>query len=281
MRRIRGQEAIRTEFASLDYDLDGQITTYLMGGGAMTFRGLKNGTRDLDLLVESRSDFDRLRELLYNRGYENVQNPVDEYASLGAALMLDKDGECRFDIFDREVIRKLRLSDGMKDRAEDVFAGSSLRIRALSNEDIFLFKGVAGRSRDPDDMARMVQAGRGLNFDVIANELREQLPLNTGSIEWELFMEGPKNHPVIAFERALLSLPMTLPNAFTTVVEEEADRVYAEFELLKGITGSATINELTETLTSRDTVAVSSRTDVVTVVESLIEKISLFARETQ
>jgi hypothetical protein len=107
---------------------------------------------------------------------------------------------------------------------------------------------------------------------VIADELREQLPLNTGSIEWELFTEGPENHPVIAFERTLLSFTMTLPNAFTTVVEEEADRVYAEFELLKEVTDSATINELTEILTSRNTVAVSSRTDVVIIVESLIEK---------
>lgn len=96
---------------------------------------------------------------------------------------------------------------------------------ALSNEDIFLFKGVAGRARDSDDMARVVQAGRGLDFDVIIDEFQAQLPLNTGPVEWGLFANASENHPAIAFERALLSLPMTLPNAFTRVVQREADRV--------------------------------------------------------
>lgn len=145
MHRMSSQAAIEAEFTTLDQGTDREMTVYLMGGGAMTFRGLKNATRDLDLLVTARADFDVLRALLDERGYETVENPISEYESLGAALMLDKDGECRFDIFDREVLRKLRLSDGMRERAEAVFEGSHLRVHALSNEDIFLFKGVAGR----------------------------------------------------------------------------------------------------------------------------------------
>jgi hypothetical protein len=156
MRQIRDGKAIESEFESLDDDLGRKMIIYLMGGGAMTFRGLKNGTRDLDLLVASRGDFDHLREALYNRGYETVENPIDEYASLGAALILDKEGECRFDIFDREAIRKLRLSNRMEERANEVFGGSVLRVHALSNEDIFLFKGIAGRMRDSDDMTKVL-----------------------------------------------------------------------------------------------------------------------------
>lgn len=79
-------------------------------------------------------------------------------------------------------------------------------------------------------MAQLVQVDRGLDFEVIVDEFRTQLPLNTGRLEWDLLTGAPENHPVIAFERAVLSLPMTLPAEFTASIEQEADRVYAEFE---------------------------------------------------
>lgn len=269
---MSSEAAIEAEFTSLDQGMNREMTVYLMGGGAMTFRGLKNATRDLDLLVTARDDFDILRDLLRDRGYETVENPVDEYESLGAALMLDKDEECRFDIFDREVIRKLRLSDGMEDRADVVFDGSNLRVRGLSNEDIFLFKGVAGRPRDTDDMAQLVEAGRGLDLDVIDEEFHDQLPMNTGRIEWELLTGAPENHPVIAFERAVLSLPMTLPETFTNRIEQEADRVYAEFEIVNEIGHGTTMSELTRVLTSRNTIEANSQSDVEAVVRGLVAK---------
>jgi len=269
---MSGKAAIEAEFEGLDDGLDSDMTVYLMGGGAMTFRGLKNATRDIDLLVPTRRDFETLRDCLYAQGYETVENPVAEYESLGAALMLDKDDECRFDLFDREVIRKLRLTEGMKERAAPVFTGTHLRVHALSNEDIFLFKGVAGRPRDTDDMTQLVQVDRGLYFEVIVDEFRTQLPLNTGRLEWDLLTGAPKNHPVIAFERAVLSLPMTLPAEFTASIEREADRVYAEFEALSEIGNGVSMAELVETLTGRDTVDVTSRSDVEGIVTSLADK---------
>jgi hypothetical protein len=57
-----------------------------------------------------------------------------------------------------------------------------------------------------------------MDYNVIADEFQNQLPLNTGAIEWEVFTEVPENHPVIAFERVLPSLPMTFPDTFTTVM---------------------------------------------------------------
>lgn len=278
MRRMSSQPDIEAEFEALDNALDTDMTVYLMGGGAMTFRGLKNATRDLDLLVSSRRDFERLRDLLRARGYETVENPVDEYASLGAALMLDKDDECRFDLFDREVIRKLRLTEGMQSRATDVFVGTHLRVSALSNEDVFLFKGVAGRPRDTDDMAQLVEASQGLDYEIIAAELQAQLPLNTGDTEWDLLTGTPENHPMIALERAVLSLPMTLPTGFTSMIEQEADRVYAEFEAIGELREGCSLAGLTEYLTSRKSVDVANREEVEAIVAGLEEK-DLVVRE--
>ena len=160
----------------------------------------------------------------------------------------------------------------MTDRAEAVFEGSKLRVHALSNEDIFLFKGVAGRPRDTDDMAQLVQTGRGLEFDVIAEEFQAQLPMNTGRVEWEILTGASENHPVIAFERAVLSLSMTLPNQFTNRIEREADRVYAEFEVMNVVEDGTTISELVSLLSPRSTVEVNTRDDVKTLVDGLVAK---------
>jgi molybdopterin converting factor small subunit len=272
MRPIRGRDAIESEFEALDDALDRELAVYLLGGGAMTFRGLKDATRDLDLLVGGRASFERLRNCLYERDYERVENPVDADASPGAAVVLDREGACRFDVFDREVVRKLRLSEGMKDRATEVFAGASLRVHALSDEDVFLFKGVAGRSRDLDDVTDLVRSGRGLDFDVITEEFQAQFPTNTGAVEFELLRDAPENHPVITVERTVLSLPMTLPDSFTSVVRAEADRVHAEFALVGELDGEATVGALTDVLTSRNAVEVDGREDVAAAVDSLVEK---------
>ncbi len=270
MREMNSRESIKVEFISIDEEIDNEMTVYLMGGGAMTFRGLKNATYDLDLLVTTRDDFEILRDLLLELDYEVVENPIEEYKALGAAVLLDKDDACRFDIFDRKVIRKLRLSDGMRERAEEVFTGSKLRVYALSNEDIFLFKGVSGRSRDMKDMVQLVETG--LAFDVMIEEFQNQLPINKGKAERDILRDAPENHPVIAFERALESLPMTLPRSFMTQIEQEADRVYAEFEVMSKISEQTTIAEIADNLIPRNTVSVNSREDVKSIVEGLVTK---------
>lgn len=269
---MNSRESIKAEFTYLDKRIEEEMTVYLLGGGAMTFRGLKNATYDLDLLVTTHQDFELLRDLLLERGYNFVENPTVEYKALGAAALLDKDGACRFDIFDRKVIKKLSLSRGMKERAKKVFVGSKLNVNALSNEDVFLFKGVAGRTRDITDMIRLVETEQGLSFDVIIEEFQNQLPINKSEEEKDILNDTPESHPVIAFERALESLPMTLPKSFMDQIEQEGDRVYAEFEIMNNIMEQKTINDLTELLISKKTVNVHSRADVKMVIDSLVDK---------
>lgn len=127
-------------------------------------------------------------------------------------------------------------------------------------------------------MAQLVEAGRGLDFDGIADEFHTQLPMNTGRLEWDHLTGAPQNHPVIAFERAILSLPMTLPNAFTDRIEREAGRVYAEFEVVNEIGDGTTIAELAIMPNTRSTVELDSRSDVEDIIESLNGK-SLIVRD--
>jgi len=123
-----------------------------------------------------------------------------------------------------------------------------------------------------NDMVQLVESEKGLAFDVIIEEFQNQLPMNKGKSERDLLRDTPENHPVIALERALESLPMTLPNSFLTQIEQEADRVYAEFEIMSKITGQSTITEIGDQLIPRNTVSVDSREDVKSIVEGLVTK---------
>ena len=50
-----------------------------------------------------------------------------------------------------------------------------LTVRLVSNEDIFLFKAIAGRDGDIEDMNMLVQAG--LDYDVVRDELEASIQM--------------------------------------------------------------------------------------------------------
>ncbi|MFP4143474.1 MAG: hypothetical protein ACLFT7_09070, partial [Thermoplasmata archaeon] len=96
--------------------------------------------------------------------------------------------------------------------------------------------------------------------------------INKGKAERDILRDTPENHPVIAFERAIESLPMTLPRSFMTQIECEADRVYAEFEIISKITEQATITDIADQLVPKSTVNVNSRADVKSIIDGLVSK---------
>lgn len=152
-----GRNAIRRQFVELGELIDEPMTVYLIGGGALTLQDLKNATKDVDLIVDDRTVLERLRSALLATGYKPTEDIEEEYEELGAAFILEKKTR-RFDVFDRQVAGVLLLSDAMRDRSQHLFDEELLTVRMVSLEDIFLFKSVANRDDDVDDM--IVQIGR-------------------------------------------------------------------------------------------------------------------------
>nr|WP_235019767.1 hypothetical protein [Natrialba sp. INN-245] len=60
---------------------------------------------------------------------------------------------------------KLVLTEGMRNRSEPFLVTDRLTIQLVSNEDTFLFKSVAGRDDDTEDMNMLVQTG--FDYDVV------------------------------------------------------------------------------------------------------------------
>lgn len=191
-------EYIEVELQELGSTLHAEVAAFLIGGGAMAFRGLKDTTKDIDLVITAEAEFDRLLAALDDQGYEEVSELDETYQQLGARLCVENDDGCRIDVFNRQVANKLIFSDGMRQRSEEYLTSNELAVRLTALEDIFLFKTVAKRPDDIDDMNTLVQTS--LNFEAIEQEIATQVELLNGK-------------------------------RFTTHVRESLDALYEQYEV--------------------------------------------------
>lgn len=172
------RDYIETELERIAENLKTNVDAYLIGGGSMSLRDLKDTTKDIDLVVANEESFGRLMGPLQELGYEEVTNLGDEYEKLGARHCVRNEEGCQLDLFHRQIADKLFFSDGMQARSEQFLSTKYLSVGLVSLEDIFLFKSVAERPDDIGDMATLVQTG--LDFDTIEREIAKQVELVGG-----------------------------------------------------------------------------------------------------
>jgi hypothetical protein len=227
---------IRAELERIDQQLTDPLTVFLIGGGAMAFRDLKTTTNDIDLIVTSGDDLEQLQTILLELGYETVREPDEEYEALGAQRIVENDDGCRIDIFHKQVIDKLVLSEGIRQRSEQYIDPGNVVVEIVSPEDIFLFKAVAGRVDDIEDMFSLLQTD--LDFDVVEAELAAQIDL----LEQELF--------VTYVNEALADLTEqhNVTTALHDPVAEITERVYEELEVLHALDESKSMPTLQQEL---------------------------------
>lgn len=235
MRRRFGTDYLSDEFDRLGAALADQTDVYLIGGGSMAFRDLKEATKDIDLVVEDRETLDWIQDALRREGYGLVRDPSDAYESLGAETVLENDAGCRFDLFVRQVGGELIFSDAMRDRCEAFMETGQLTVHRVSLEDIFLFKSVAGRTDDIEDLFTLQQTG--LDFEAIEGEIDTQIELRS-----EAMFVTVINESLIELEDQF--------GATTPINDEIADRtarIYRELELLQSFDHQITVDRLNET----------------------------------
>lgn len=173
-----GRDYIRRECERIADHLQTPVDAFLIGGGAMSLRNLKDTTKDIDLVAPGSEAYDRLLAALNGMGYEEVTDLGDEYEQLGARHCVKNDDGCQIDLFNQQIADKLFFSDGMCERSEAFLERELLSIRLVALEDIFLFKSVALRPDDVDDMATLIQTG--LEFEAIEQEIDVQCSLLGG-----------------------------------------------------------------------------------------------------
>ena len=183
VRKNFGMRYVNGQLTGVAEKLAGKTIVYVAGGTAMAIEGLKEGTKDIDVVVESAEDLTRLKKALTILGYSKPNQSLEVvYQRMGAGAILENKDGFRWDMFERIVARKFHLSPGMKKRARNYeLSSEKLAVRLLSMEDVFLMKSVTEREGDLEDMAKIAQSG--IDWDTIVKECDWQSE-QTGRI-WE------------------------------------------------------------------------------------------------
>lgn len=166
-------ECIREAFAKIGAKAGKPLSVYLIGGCSMPLRGIKESTKDVDMVFRTKKDFDCFCEAAGWAQFLRVADVEGEYAGLVANRILRNRDGLTLDLFVARVLGKLALSKAMVGRAELHGEYGKLKIFLLGREDIFLFKALASesRKRDLSDMSALYP---GLDWDTILGELESQ-----------------------------------------------------------------------------------------------------------
>jgi hypothetical protein len=232
-----GAEAIEEFLGEFDGWLSEPVHAYLLGGTAMTIHGLKDRTEDVDLALGAPEEFEHVYQSLRDEGFVVEDEPTESFEDAGRTVQLrHTDRQLQLDVFERQVVGKVWLTERMRDRADEFWTGKRVAASVLADEDMFLLKAVsggdvgAGRHRDIEDMVQYAQ--RGLDYARIIEEVELQRPFNTGAVEATQIRE--RSHPLFAIEVAVDSLS-GLPREFVDRVATFATEFEVEYFVLGAV----------------------------------------------
>ncbi len=149
--------------------LETTVKVFLIGGSALMEYGLKNSTKDMDLVVEDERSAHALVKAFKQMGFAPVKGKDIQYTKLGSSMMLERHGSPRIDLFVKNVCNCLDFSKNMVKRSKKLFDGN-LEVFNASVEDIFLFKSVSSRDSDIIDSLNILSK-KPLNWKTIGKEI--------------------------------------------------------------------------------------------------------------
>lgn len=145
-----------------------KVIIFMIGGGNMSLKRIKAVTKDIDLIVLTKREYDELKEVLIGLGYDCHEETFSDDFYKTPIIVFMKDDK-RIDVFIRDVSNQIELTKEMQKRSQEYGKFDNLAVRLVSNEDIFLFKSITDREKDVDDCYSLI--GVGLNWEVIKREL--------------------------------------------------------------------------------------------------------------
>ena len=164
---------IQELFVELDGHISKKTAVYMIGGGALMKRNIKHHTKDIDIVVDSKPEFDRMQNAFMKAGFKPIL-PTKEYERLAISQIWVRD-DFRVDVFCKMVCGCFSLSAGMKERSvRDDARLKNTDLYVCSPEDIFLFKTMTEREGDYDDCVSIIRRKDNIEWHVVLNEAQEQ-----------------------------------------------------------------------------------------------------------
>jgi len=173
-----------------------EITTFAIGGTAMLFLGLKDSTKDIDLVFTKEEDRKDFIEAARKIGWTNLNSAIVYGRKENKPIML-KFGDSRLDLFVRKVIY-FEFSEEMQKRAIKTRQfEKNLLLKIADMHDIILMKCATDRIKDIDD-AKTIIENTEIDFDILFREAKNQLSLGKERTALELgyFLEKLKSMKV-------------------------------------------------------------------------------------
>ena len=165
-------------FSEMSSSIEEEVDIYLIGGGALMYHKSKNLTKDIDIVVNTKEEFESVQRSLENSGFESKLPDHNSYSRLAITQVFIRD-EFRIDLFCKTVCNKFSLSDGMMKRAVKAGQYGKIALRVCSVEDILLFKCMTERSGDLDDCIR-INYEHLVNWSTVLEEAQEQSKIGEG-----------------------------------------------------------------------------------------------------
>ncbi|MBI1828719.1 MAG: hypothetical protein HY222_01640 [Thaumarchaeota archaeon] len=171
-------------FEEIGANLQQFTRAYLIGGENMRIKGLKARTKDIDIVVETKEDYESIVSALTKLGYTPRTNEEfsREDLRIYPSIMMIHPNRSQIDLYIKKILRTLSLSDTMIART-DLADFGNLRLGVLRNEDVFLLKAVTSREADIQDMAELAKMNyvgdgkfrqRDFNWDIVWEEILRQ-----------------------------------------------------------------------------------------------------------
>ncbi|MCK5333289.1 MAG: hypothetical protein KAJ24_02160 [Candidatus Aenigmarchaeota archaeon] len=180
---ISSTKSLDALFNEIGKELNDKITMYVFGGAALMFSGLKNATKDIDIVFETRRELKLFIDALKRQGFDTTKI-TEEYKHLKLQGIYTRKND-RFDVFLKIICNNLALSKGMIFRSKKKGSYGNLVVNILSFEDIFLLKSIFSRAGDYEDCVALFQAG--INWDMIYDEVNDQCKKNTANV-WKSYL---------------------------------------------------------------------------------------------
>lgn len=168
MINIQDQEKL---FSDAGKFLKKKIVCYAIGGTAMMYLGLKENTKDIDLVFLNKEDRKIFKEALLKIGYKEMESRIIYGARENSPQMLYL-ADWRLDLFLPEVIDFIFSVDAQK-RIVETHVYDNLTIKIADPHDILLMKSATEREKDIDDAKAIIDNNK-INWNIIVQEVKNQ-----------------------------------------------------------------------------------------------------------
>lgn len=216
---ISRKEEVNELFAQFGRVLEQKIEALLIGGAAMLELGLKDCTKDIDIVCRTEEDMETLLDSARDLGFQII-GPQKRHERLGINRLAVKGGH-NLDIFANRISYDFGLSESIWHRASKSRSFGLLEIRDASPEDIFVMKLIANRPGDRRDCA--VLFSTVLDFDAVYQEIEAQYR-RAGELEQKIWITYIEEG--IGQLEGNYNLEMPLGDRVSKLADEYRERLY-------------------------------------------------------